>query len=213
MKKIIPLIICAVCFTIIQPAMAQTDSQKPHSDLYNEVGVGAGPFSMFGGLIVGTVNFFSAIGSTISHEGFKSQYYGYYDVHYYRQVAHWCQVGIKTTMEGGKETRYTDSLCTTIRNINTNLIFTVMPSVRFTYLNRPWVRLYSGADFGLGYFYSKNKDMSKDNDLDDDDDNNHFFPAFNINVFSVNVGKKFYGLFELNVGFDSMVKFGIGARF
>lgn len=212
MKKILILLVCAGCIFSMPFAQAQSQSQtpKPHSDLYNEIGVDAGPFSMFGGLLVGTVDFFNALGSGLSHEGFKSQWYGCYGIHYYRQVAHWCQVGVRTTVEGSRATRYTDSLCTSVKSINTNLIFTVMPSVRFTYLNRPWVRLYSGADLGLGYFYSNNVTNSKGSD---DGNSNNLFCSFNVNVFGVNVGKKFYGLFELNAGFDSMIKFGIGARF
>jgi hypothetical protein len=34
-----------------------------------------------------------------------------------------------------------------------------------------------------------------------------------VTAFGVNVGKGFYGLLELNAGYDAIVKVGIGARF
>jgi len=191
--------------------MQDVQAQKPHSDLYNEIGVDAGPYSLGGGFLLGTVNFFTALGNSIGHQTYDIQYFGDYNIHYFRQVAHWCQVGVKVTVEGSRTTRYTDSLRTAVERIDNNLIFTLMPSVRFTYLNRPWVRLYSGADIGLGYLFNKVQNFSKDDN--EEDNGNNIFPAFNVNVFGVNVGKKFYGLFELNAGFESIVKVGIGARF
>ena len=81
-----------------------------------------------------------------------------------------------------------------------------MPSVRFTYLNRPWVRLYSSVDVGVGFF------LSSTGGSDGESGNKALF-AFNITPIGVSVGKKFYGLFELNAGYDAIVKVGIGARF
>ncbi len=198
------LLLCFGLILFISPAQAQ----KPHSDLLNEIGVDAGPVSIFGGFIVGTVDFFNALGSSMSHQTYSSRYFGVYNLHYYRQVKPWCQVGAKFTVEGSRITRYTDSLQTAIHSISDDLLFTFMPSVRFTYLNRPWVRLYSGVDVGLGYLFSNIQGFSKD-----DSKGNKFLPAMNITAFGVNVGKGFYGLFELNAGFDSIVKVGIGARF
>ena len=199
-------LLIALMMALTPPAQAQ----KPHSDLHNEIGVGAGPFSVFGGFIIGTADFFGALGNTLSHKTYDSHYYGHYDLHYYYQINHWCQVGVKFTVEGSRTTIYTDSTRSLISNVDRTLIFTLMPSVRFTYLNRPWVRLYSGADLGVGYLFSQSQPhMTKD---DPDRKGSNFFPAFNVTAFGVNVGKRFYGLFELNAGFDSVVKFGIGAR-
>ena len=55
--------------------MALTPSvqaQKPHSDLHNEIGVGTGPFSVFGGFIIGTADFFGALGNSLSHRAYSS---------------------------------------------------------------------------------------------------------------------------------------------
>ena len=100
--------------------MALTPSvqaQKPHSDLHNEIGVGTGPFSVFGGFIIGTADFFGALGNSLSHRAYSSNYYGLYDVHYYYQINHWCQVGVKFTVEGSRTTIYTDTLRTAVSSI------------------------------------------------------------------------------------------------
>ncbi len=186
---------CLLCWS--------ASAQKPHSDLYNEIGVNAGPFSFAGAFGIGTIGFFSALGSAFSHQPVEMDLYGHYGIHYYYQVKPWCQVGIKTTVEGAKNTRFSDTLHTSVSSIDRYLLISVMPSVRFTYLNRPWVRLYSGVDLGLGIFGTEGKDSSSDD----------FLFAFNVTAFGVNVGKKFFGQFELNAGFDSFVKVGIGARF
>ena len=91
-------------------------------------------------------------------------------------------------------------------------LVSLMPSVRFTYLNRPWVRLYSGVDVGCAYLFSGTTYYDSKTGSEKGENNNFLF-AFNITAFGVNVGKKFYGLFELNAGYDAIVKVGIGARF
>lgn len=186
---------CLLCWS--------ASAQKPHSDLYNEIGVNAGPFSFAGAFGIGTIGFFSALGSAFSHQPVEMDLYGHYGIHYYYQVKPWCQVGIKTTVEGARNTRFSDTLHTSVSSIDRYLLISVMPSVRFTYLNRPWVRLYSGVDLGLGIFGTEGKDSSSGD----------FLFAFNVTAFGINVGKKFFGQFELNAGFDSFVKVGIGARF
>ena len=196
MKRVTIIVFaCLLCWS--------ASAQKPHSDLYNEIGVNAGPFSFAGAFGIGTIGFFSALGSAFSHQPVEMDLYGHYGIHYYYQVKPWCQVGIKTTVEGARNTRFSDTLHTSVSSIDRYLLVSVMPSVRFTYLNRPWVRLYSGVDLGLGIFGTEGNDSSSGD----------FLFAFNVTAFGVNVGKKFFGQFELNAGFDSFVKVGIGARF
>lgn len=57
-----------------------------------------------------------------------------------------------------------------------NYDVTVMPTVRFTYLRRPWVELYSGLGAGLLCAL-------------DNQGGAEFAPAVNINLFGVQVGK------------------------
>lgn len=202
MKKRIVLSICVLIILCSQTLSAQ----KPHSDLYNEIGVDAGPVSVVGGVVYGTIGFWTAVGGGLSHKPVEMNLYGCYNVHYYYQVTHWCQVGMKTVVEGSKLTYYTDTTKRMIDHVSQDVLLSFMPSVRFTYLNRPWVRLYSSVDVGVGFF------LSSTGGSDGELGNKPLF-AFNITPIGVSVGKKFYGLFELNAGYDSVVKVGIGARF
>ena len=105
MKKRIVLSICILIILCSQTLSAQ----KPHSDLYNEIGVDAGPVSIVGGVVYGTIGFWTAVGGGLSHKPVEMNLYGCYNVHYYYQVTHWCQVGMKTVLEGSKLTYYTDT--------------------------------------------------------------------------------------------------------
>ena len=202
MKKRIVISICILIILCSQTLSAQ----KPHSDLCNEIGVDAGPVSIVGGVVYGTIGFWTAVGGGLSHKPVEMNLYGCYNVHYYYQVTHWCQVGMKTVVEGSKLTYYTDTTKRMIDHVSQDVLLSFMPSVRFTYLNRPWVRLYSSVDVGVGFF------LSSTGGSDGESGNKALF-AFNITPIGVSVGKKFYGLFELNAGYDAIVKVGIGARF
>ena len=205
MKKII---LALVCIIVLLPNTLS--AQKPHSDLHHEIGVTAGPISFMGGFMYGTIGFWSALGSSFSHTSVDMDLYGQYGLHYYYQVKPWCQVGAKFSFEGAKLTHYTDTLKLVVKDRENMALISFMPSVWFTYLNRPWVRLYSGADVGFCYLWNDKK--SNEPETDGDKDNNFIF-AFNVTAFGVNVGKKFFGMLELNLGYDSFVKAGIGARF
>lgn len=200
---------CVLCLVLCQTLSAQ----KPHSDLYHELGVNAGPVSLTGSFIYGTIGFWSGLGGSIGHKPVDMALYGHYGIHYHYQVKPWCQIGVKAMVEGAKWTHYSDTLRTSITAVDRDALITLMPSVRFTYFNRPWIRLYAGADVGCAYllahttsYYQKGEDNSNDKD-------NNFIFAFNVTAFGLNVGKRFYGLFELNAGYDAIVKFGMGARF
>ncbi len=205
-KKKIFLVVCLLCFC------HAVFAQKPYSDLRNEIGVDAGPTSVVGVLGYGTIGFFSALGSAFSHQPVELKMHGVYGIHYYYQVKPWCQVGVKATVELAKTKHYADTLRTVMTAVDNYALVSLMPSVRFTYLNRPWVRLYSGVDVGCAYLFSGTTYYDSKTGSEKGENNNFLF-AFNITAFGVNVGKKFYGLFELNAGYDAIVKVGIGARF
>ncbi len=203
-----------ICFALIISCLCLGQSlsaQKPHSDLYHELGVNAGPISLAGGFGYGTIGFFNALGGSLSHKPIEMDLFGHYSIHYYYQVRPWCQIGIKAAAECARTIHYSDTLQTSVTSVDHYALVSLMPSVRFTYLNRPMVRLYSGLDLGCAYLWS---DLPSSKESEEGGaKNNNFLFAFNVTAFGVNVGKKFYGLFELNAGFDAIVKVGIGARF
>ncbi|MCQ2285418.1 MAG: hypothetical protein MJZ76_00905 [Bacteroidales bacterium] len=208
MKKISIILLC-VLFFFSQNLSAQDSRTASYSDLNNEIGVTAGPISFVGGVLYGSIGFWSSLGSSLSHTSTKLQLFGQYGAHYFYQITPWCQVGAKFSFEGGCLTQYADTAQLIVKSKNNMAILSLMPSVRFTYLNRPWVRLYSGIDIGCSYFWD-NKQNKND---DADNKGNRCLFALNVTPFGVNVGKKFFGMFEVNLGYDSFLKAGIGARF
>lgn len=197
-----------LCFTTNLSAQRQ---QHEHSPWHHEIGINAGPSSAVGGLIYGTAGSFQALGSSISKTSMKLDWYGQYGLHYYYHAKWWCQVGVKFMVESARTTYYADTLHLIVKDRSTMTFFTLMPSVRFTYLNRPWVRLYSGVDVGCAYLLNDQNKTKSSSDEGKKDDNFSF--AFNMTPIGVSVGKQFYGMFELNFGFDSFLKLGIGCRF
>lgn len=202
--------IVSLCFIIMGLPLLHAQNQKErklHSDLQNEIGVGGGIASAMGFVVHGSIGFIEVFFGGLSNQPIDMKWYGQYGVNYHYQVKHWCQLGVKFTIESSKITRYTDTTKWVVKSVSKEVLCVFMPSVRFAYLNRPWVRLYSGVDVGVGYFID-----NKDNVSESTRSGNFFF-AFNVTPIGVNVGKKFYGMFETNFGFDSVFKIGLGARF
>lgn len=173
-------------------------AQHPHNEYKNDIGITAGFRSMMGLLR-------NPVSPTIRHNP-----YGNYGLHYYYQVKHWCQVGVKVNSEISKRTIFEENRPYLVSKQDMLTHLSLMPSVRFSYLNRPWVRLYSGVDLGCGYF------LCTPTKLDPNPENTiskRLYFAYDVTPIGVEVGRKFYGLVETNIGYDSFVKAGIGFRF
>lgn len=193
MKKSLLLITCLLL--TCNPALW---AQHPHNAYKSDIGITAGSQSMMGYMR--------------SPVFLTSKYtpYGNYGLHYYYQVKHWCQVGVKVNSEITKCTIFETNSLDVVSKQEMLTHISLMPSVRFTYLNRPWVRLYSGADLGCGYF------LRTPTKLDPNPENTIYkrlYFAYNVVPIGIEVGRKFYGLLETNIGYDSFVKAGIGFRF
>lgn len=78
----------------------------------------------------------------------------------------------------------------------------LIPSMRFVWLNTSMVKLY--ASLGLGLVF---EDITK-NEISEKE----IYPAINFNYFGVSVGKKIYGFTELSLGNLGLVTFGVGIK-
>lgn len=81
----------------------------------------------------------------------------------------------------------------------------LMPTLRFTYLNRPWIRLYSGISTGV-----------KINVFRDFLDESNFVEpvlALQVTPLGVSVGRTLFGFVELGLGTAGAINFGVGYRF
>ena len=90
----------------------------------------------------------------------------------------------------------------------------IMPSLRFSYLNRPHLTLYSGLSVGL---YIKHGREYRDDDClirPITTDHNRVFSAFQLTAFGLKAGAKhWFGSFEAGFGIKGIVNFGVGYEF
>lgn len=92
--------------------------------------------------------------------------------------------------------------------------FLIMPSFRFSYLNRPHLTLYSGLAVGL---YIKHGREYRDDDCLIQPitiDHNRVFSAFQLTAFGLKAGAKhWFGSFELGAGIKGFANLGVGYEF
>ena len=92
--------------------------------------------------------------------------------------------------------------------------FLIMPSLRFSYLNRPHLTLYSGLAVGLYIKHGREY-------FDDDflihpitTDHNRVFSAFQLTAFGLKAGANhWFGSFEAGFGIKGIVNLGVGYEF
>ena len=78
-----------------------------------------------------------------------------------------------------------------------------LPAVRFSYLNKKYVTLYSGLSTGFLLNFEKENGST---DV-------YFHPTFQLTAFGVSVGRKFFGYTEVGLGYKGFITAGIGYRF
>lgn len=188
-----------------EPPVIQANAPRSiHSPLVNDIAITAGASSLYGWLYI------NIRGDRYMSYPYRTSIsrYGNYGIQYHRNFKWWLQYGVKSTVEIGQFYRYNDNGLS-IAGYRNNLIWTLMPSIRFTYINRDWVRLYSGMDVGVAIAYSHDNLYApghKGSTIHDEF-------AINFTPIGVNVGRKLYGMFEFNLGATSFVRFGLGYRF
>ena len=169
----------------------------------NEISASIGAVSAFGGLFDFFKLIIEGVGNGLAGNRTDTKFIGTYGLDYYYQVNKWFRPGIKVVYEGLTTSIY-DSTDVLINHYNTSTL-SVMPSVQFSYLNKKYVKLYSGIDMGVGTIFDDNKKGSNSSSA---------FFAFNITPIGIRVGNdNIFGLVETNIGMDATIKVGFGARF
>lgn len=211
MKKRFGIVVMILALLI--PAL---HAQEEESYKENEIGVNAGLFSTSGGIRYGFVNLFDPLGGFYySGRNMGTMYYGHYGLHYYSQIFRWMQVGVKATVEPMHIKQYDSSNRNRVTKESQKVIAAVLPSIRFTYVNTPKFRLYSGVDMGIRYYGARETNYDADAENSAVEEVRMFNVGIGMNVTPIGMtfGRSLYGLFETNWGYDSMLKFGIGYRF
>lgn len=119
-------------------------------------------------------------------------------VEYSHYVNKWLSVGGKAAFSA-LYSRYksveTNELLRTDGNYTVGLIL----NVRFDYLRRNVVQLYSSVGFGLAARFAYNYGIVS--------------PMYDMTLFGIMVGRDFYGYFEFGGGISGLTRIGIGYRF
>ena len=132
------------------------------------------------------------------------------DYHY--RASKWFWLGLTTGYNFYKEKGYGEPENLTWQYKEHH--FLIMPSFRFSYLNRPHLTLYSGLAVGL---YIKHGREYRDDDCLIQPitiDHNRVFSAFQLTAFGVKAGAKhWFGSFELGAGIKGFANLGVGYEF
>ena len=157
----------------------------------------------YGGLYGNTSNHYT---SALTYTGPRI-FTGSISASYTYNVLSWLSVGAAFTYAGDSQKRY-DRVTDHELEKNSANRFYLMPMVRFNYLNRPLIRLYSQVGIGISYMHEK-KHI----------DGNRYVAsgcgtAAQVTLLGVSVGKKLFGFAELlGTGVQGSVVVGIGYKF
>ena len=84
---------------------------------------------------------------------------------------------------------------------------TIMPTIRFTWLNRKWVRMYSSLGMGMTIHTTNTTGSGGSTD------GNSYAFAFQCSYLGLTVGRSLFGFAELGFGAKGVAIFGMGYRF
>ena len=121
------------------------------------------------------------------------------------QFKKWFALGLQANFDGLWATAFSSETGERMGNCG-GIVFSFLPYARFTYLNRPVVKLYSAVGLGVGVGYRKYDFSGFDSTI--------VYPSFQMTPIGIMVGKRLYGLFELGIGTVYFgCRAGIGYRF
>lgn|GEM_PF-1028605 len=212
------------------------------ADWDNQISISGGPFSpvtVFISYLANPMITELGYGKVLTIE--NPSFFGSYSFSYHKELVNWFQIGLKLNYEYSGFEMYANptdpAAIAAIGSTHEKLgksdahMMLAQLSMQFTYLNTRIVKLYSGLDIGLGIVLWNRSDMF-DKDLTaaalvNDDVKRiqelqkrypngkevKWLPAGDITLLGLNVGTRVYGLAEINLGLDALVKVGIGARF
>ncbi|MFI5144626.1 MAG: hypothetical protein ACHQJ4_03440, partial [Ignavibacteria bacterium] len=91
----------------------------------------------------------------------------------------------------------------------TNSTYAAIIKLDFYYVNNEWVQMYSGGSFGV-----INCDRTQRIPGDPKPYNvNETLPSYQLNLFSLRVGKSIGGYFELGFGTNGIINLGVSYKF
>ncbi|MBO7646932.1 MAG: hypothetical protein J6S56_02390 [Bacteroidales bacterium] len=144
-----------------------------------------------------------------------TRYVPVFSFNYHYRVAKWFWVGGLTTFTGIHNT-WRDRLTDKITGHGSEFYFSIMPDIRFSYLNRKHVTLYSGLGFGMEIEHIKDPQVSR---FFTDRSNQEYnvtsiFYSYQLTAFGIKAGgNHWFGNMELGIGSKGFVSAGFGYDF
>lgn len=129
---------------------------------------------------------------------------------YKYRITKWFWIGATASYTGFFENDK-DQITDQIVGGNRCHVISIMPSIRFSWLNKPIVTIYSGLGVGAILFYNKYEE--KANDIPMETTETYICPGFQLTAVGVHVGKKWYGHFEIGCGIQGFINVGFGYKF
>jgi len=134
--------------------------------------------------------------------------YGSYTLSYHNRLKKWFWYGAylnvyptqRTNWGGGYYDYETGDFINYPDKDYLSIRASLAPSVRFSYLNKPLVTLYSGVSLGWGLLVNQNQD-------------NRLSFFYHATLFGFSVGKKFFVGGEIGLGYRGLYSINAGYRF
>lgn len=195
MKKIFLLV--AVSMLTITGVNAQDDDPK------QAIGISYGWMSNSDWL-----NIFESVGSAIVGSSFQNdKYFGPLALEYYYHLEPWISVG--AIMSYGQLTEDVYFAGEKEGDLK-NMYFTLMPAVKFDWLRRDIVSVYS--KLGVGYTL-RNESLKYDDSKYEDTNQSEFHVNWQVSLIGVELGRKLRGFAEYGVGEQGMLAIGMRYKF
>ena len=122
---------------------------------------------------------------------------------YFYSVYKWLHVGATLSYHNVSREKFETATRRAVAEMHRNYI-SIIPTVKFSYLNRPYVRLYSGI--GIGYCGAAVRDFDRSRHSEN-------FTAWDVTFLGISAGGRLFGSAEVGLYTAGYVKFAIGYRF
>lgn len=142
-----------------------------------------------------------------------TRYVPFFSFSYHYRVAKWFWVGGLATISGIHNT-WRDRITDKITGHGNEILFSLMPDLRFSYLNKKHVTLYSGIGAGLRIYHLKDPKISLGLENGYTYNRTSLSYAFHLTLFGVKAGgRNWFGDLELGIGYKGFVSAGFGYEF
>lgn len=129
---------------------------------------------------------------------------GAWSLSYDYRFRKWLDAGLTLGYYGEYSRSYSNTDASPVGRNRAHAI-TVMPAVRFTWMNRRWVRMYSSLGVGATFVFGhrdRNTDHFRERNV-----------AFQFTPVGISVGRSLFGFVEIGCGAQGCLMMGIGYKF